>query len=30
MTTQQDQAIHVQGLVKSYKELHLLRGVDWG
>ena len=29
MTTQQDQAIHVQGLVKSYKELHVLRGVDF-
>ena len=29
MTTRQDQAIHVQGLVKSYKELHVLRGVDF-
>jgi ABC-2 type transport system ATP-binding protein len=29
MTAQQDQAIHVQGLVKSYKELHVLRGVDF-
>jgi len=27
MTTQQDQALHGQGLVKSYKELHVLRGV---
>jgi ABC-2 type transport system ATP-binding protein len=29
MTTQRDEAIHVQGLVKSYKELHVLRGVDF-
>ena len=29
MTTLQDQAIHVRGLVKSYKELHVLRGVDF-
>ena len=31
MTTQQIQgpAIHVQGLQKSYKELHVLRGVDF-
>jgi len=27
MTTQQGQALHVQGLVKSCKELHVLRGV---
>ena len=32
MTTEQDRvaAIHVQGLEKSYKELHVLRGVDFG
>jgi ABC-2 type transport system ATP-binding protein len=29
MTRQQAQAIHVQGLEKSYKELHALRGVDF-
>ncbi|MDF2707470.1 MAG: export transporter ATP-binding protein, partial [Nonomuraea muscovyensis] len=29
MTTQQAQAIHVQGLEKSYKELKVLRGVDF-
>jgi ABC-2 type transport system ATP-binding protein len=29
MTTQQDQAISVQGLVKSYRELHVLRGVEF-
>ena len=29
MTTQQAQAIHVQGLEKSYKELRVLRGVDF-
>jgi ABC-2 type transport system ATP-binding protein len=29
MTTQQAQAIHVQGLEKSYKDLHVLRGVDF-
>jgi ABC-2 type transport system ATP-binding protein len=29
MATQQDQAIFVQGLVKSYKELHVLRGLDF-
>ena len=29
MTTQQVQAIHVQGLEKSYKKLHVLRGVDF-
>jgi ABC-2 type transport system ATP-binding protein len=29
MTTQQAQAIHVQGLEKSYKELQVLRGVDF-
>src|SRR5262245_54018347 len=28
MTTQQAPAIHVQGLEKSYKKLHVLRGVD--
>ncbi len=28
-TTQQDEAIHVQGLEKSYKQLHVLRGVDF-
>ena len=28
MTTQPMAAIHVQGLKKSYKELHVLRGVD--
>jgi len=29
MTTQQAPAIHVQGLQKSYKELEVLRGVDF-
>ena len=29
MTVAQTQAIHVQGLEKSYKELHVLRGVDF-
>ncbi|MGW2198775.1 hypothetical protein ACWCSH_41370 [Streptosporangium sp. NPDC001682] len=29
MTTRQAQAIHVQGLEKSYKELRVLRGVDF-
>ena len=29
MTTQQAPAIHVQGLEKSYKKLHVLRGVDF-
>ncbi|MEU0478528.1 ABC transporter ATP-binding protein [Streptosporangium sp. NPDC006013] len=29
MTTQQAQAIQVQGLEKSYKDLHVLRGVDF-
>ena len=29
MTTQQNQAIHVQGLEKSYGKLHVLRGVDF-
>lgn len=29
MTTQQTPAIHVQGLEKSYKELQVLRGVDF-
>jgi ABC-2 type transport system ATP-binding protein len=29
MTTQPVQAIHVQGLEKSYKKLHVLRGVDF-
>jgi ABC-2 type transport system ATP-binding protein len=29
MTAQQAQAIHVQGLEKSYKELRVLRGVDF-
>ncbi|MFI7440736.1 ABC transporter ATP-binding protein [Nonomuraea indica] len=29
MTTQHSQAIHVRGLVKSYKELQVLRGVDF-
>jgi ABC-2 type transport system ATP-binding protein len=29
MTTQQAQAIRVRGLVKSYKELQVLRGVDF-
>jgi ABC-2 type transport system ATP-binding protein len=29
MTTQQAAAIHVQGLEKSYKELRVLRGVDF-
>src|SRR3979409_610247 len=29
MTTQQAPAIHVQGLEKSYKELRVLRGVDF-
>jgi len=29
VTTQPDQAIHVQGLVKSYKALEVLRGVDF-
>jgi ABC-2 type transport system ATP-binding protein len=29
MTTQQVQAIHVQGLEKSYKQLQVLRGVDF-
>ncbi len=29
MTTQQVQAIHVQALEKSYKKLHVLRGVDF-
>ncbi|WP_280275198.1 ABC transporter ATP-binding protein [Nocardia wallacei] len=29
MTTQQAPAIHVQGLEKSYKELHVLRGVEF-
>jgi ABC-2 type transport system ATP-binding protein len=28
MTAQQVHAIHVQGLEKSYKQLHVLRGVD--
>jgi ABC-2 type transport system ATP-binding protein len=30
MTTQQNQAIHVQGLEKSYGKLEVLRGVDFG
>jgi ABC-2 type transport system ATP-binding protein len=29
MPTQQTSAIHVQGLEKSYKQLHVLRGVDF-
>lgn len=29
MTTQPAPAIHVQGLEKSYKTLHVLRGVDY-
>ncbi|WP_101785898.1 ABC transporter ATP-binding protein [Nonomuraea indica] len=29
MTTQHSQAIHVRGLAKSYKELQVLRGVDF-
>jgi len=29
MTTQQDPAIRVRGLEKSYKQLHVLRGVDF-
>ncbi|MFQ6332192.1 ABC transporter ATP-binding protein, partial [Nocardia sp. CWNU-33] len=29
MTTQQVPVIHVQGLEKSYKDLHVLRGVDF-
>jgi ABC-2 type transport system ATP-binding protein len=29
MTTQQDQAIRVRGLVKSYKKLEVLRGVEF-
>lgn len=29
MTTQQSSAIHVRGLEKSYKKLHVLRGVDF-
>ena len=29
MTTQPVQAIHVRGLQKSYKQLHVLRGVDF-
>ena len=29
MTTQPDQAIRVRGLAKSYKKLHVLRGVDF-
>ncbi|WP_406230305.1 ABC transporter ATP-binding protein [Nocardia sp. NBC_01009] len=29
MTTQHAPAIHVQGLEKSYKDLHVLRGVDF-
>ena len=29
MTTQTVSAIHVQGLEKSYEELHVLRGVDF-
>jgi ABC-2 type transport system ATP-binding protein len=29
MTTQQDQAIRVRGLEKSYGKLHVLRGVDF-
>ncbi len=29
MTTQQAPAIHVHGLEKSYKDLHVLRGVDF-
>jgi ABC-2 type transport system ATP-binding protein len=29
MTTQSVQAIHVRGLEKSYKKLHVLRGVDF-
>ncbi|MEV4222058.1 ATP-binding cassette domain-containing protein [Nonomuraea sp. NPDC049725] len=29
MTTQEAQAIQVQGLEKSYKDLHVLRGVDF-
>jgi ABC-2 type transport system ATP-binding protein len=29
MTTQTVQALHVQGLEKSYKEVHALRGVDF-
>ncbi|MEV4116676.1 ATP-binding cassette domain-containing protein, partial [Nonomuraea sp. NPDC049695] len=29
MTTQQAPAIQVQGLEKSYKELQVLRGVDF-
>jgi hypothetical protein len=28
MTTQQARTIHVQGLEKSYKTLHVLRGID--
>jgi ABC-2 type transport system ATP-binding protein len=29
MATRQDPAIHVQGLEKSYRQLHVLRGVDF-
>jgi len=29
MTSRRDQAIHVQGLEKSYKRLHVLRGVEF-
>ncbi len=29
MVVQQVPAIHVQGLHKSYKQLHVLRGVDF-
>jgi hypothetical protein len=29
MAAQQAPAIHVQGLEKSYKQLHVLRGVDF-
>ncbi|MEU7853904.1 ATP-binding cassette domain-containing protein [Nonomuraea sp. NPDC049141] len=29
MTTHQEPVIHVQGLQKSYKELQVLRGVDF-
>jgi ABC-2 type transport system ATP-binding protein len=29
MAAQQVPAIHVQGLEKSYKQLHVLRGVDF-
>ena len=29
MTTRQEQVIHVRGLEKSFKELHVLRGVDF-